>query len=69
MSLDRDVLWAQLSKDTSNVIVKHSSEWGRYFVAARDFEEDEAVHSEEAYLLLFLVLIYFKFQPNYINNM
>lgn len=46
-----DVLWAQLSKDTSSVVVKHSKEWGRYFIAAKDFKIDEPVHVEQAYLL------------------
>lgn len=44
-----DILCKAINGHT-NLVVHHSKDRGRHFIAAKDFEEDECVLTEEPYL-------------------
>lgn len=51
---NEDVLWKSL-EGHPNLVVHHSKDRGRHFIAARDFKEGDEVITENPYhVLLFL---------------
>ena len=52
-----DVL-SQSLEGHANLVVHHSKDRGRHFIAARDFEEDECVIIEEPYPSIFICSLF-----------